>query len=113
MRHSLRLLIGIVMLWSLSGQPAAAQEIDGTGGRSMVSKVAPTYPELARRMGFEGLVKLRVTVSPGGMARTVEVIGGNPVLAKAGQEAAYKFRWAPAAQESEEQVVIRFHRPHN
>ena len=113
MRHSLRFLIGMVSLWALSGQPVRAQEIEGSGGRAIVSKAATVYPELAKRMNLDGLVKLRVRVSPAGTARTVEVVGGNPVLAKAGQDAVYKFRWAPASQESEEQVWIRFHRPHN
>lgn len=111
MRFAVRLLISMVILRAASGQVVGAQEIEGNGGRTIVSKVTPAYPELARRTNLDGLVKLRVTVSPAGAARTVEVIGGNPVLAKAGQDAVYKFRWVPAAQESQELVVIRFHRP--
>jgi outer membrane biosynthesis protein TonB len=113
MRHTLRQLLVLLLLGGLSAQIAHGQEIEDNGGRTIVSKVVPVYPELAKRMNIEGLVKLRVSVSPAGAAHTIEVIGGNPVLAKAGQDAVFKFRWAPAAQESQEQVWIRFHRPHN
>jgi hypothetical protein len=38
-----------------------------------------------------------------------EVLGGNPVLAKAAQDAIRKWRWAAAAQETREEVQLNFH----
>ena len=67
---------------------------DGTtdGGRRVTERAAPVYPELARRLNLEGVVKLRVTVSPDGAFKQSEVLGGNPVLAKAAQDAVRKWR---------------------
>jgi hypothetical protein len=61
-------------------------------------------------MNLEGTVRLLVTVSPNGTAKSVAVIGGNPVLVKAAETSVYKFRWTPAQQESKEPVEMRFSR---
>jgi len=63
-----------------------AQEGTAVGGRRLMEKVAPVYPALARRLNLEGVVKLRVTVSPDGAFKQSEVVGGNPVLAKPAEE---------------------------
>lgn len=90
-----------------------AQEPDQreTTDRRITVRVAPVYPELARKMNIEGIVRLRVTVAPDGAAKAAEVLGGNPVLAKAGQDAISRWKWAPAPRESTELVQLRFH-PH-
>jgi TonB family protein len=81
------------------------------GARQIIRRIAPAYPELARRLNLEeGLVKLRVTVSPDGTPKASQVLGGNPVLAKAAQDAVSTWRWAPAANESKETVELKFHR---
>lgn len=101
---------GFLLLGALLAPALLAQETE-TSSRKIVSKVIPVYPELARKMNMEGVVKLQVTVAPNGSAKSIEVVGGNPVLVKAAEDAAYKFRWSPGTQESKELVEIRFHRP--
>jgi TonB family protein len=113
MVYLIRVSLCFLILLAIGGQELGAQDVQGNGGRSIVSQTSPAYPELARKMGLEGTVKLLVVVSPTGAAQNVQVAGGNPLLAKAAEDAVRKFRWAPSAQESTEQVWIRFHRPHN
>lgn len=60
-------------------------------------------------MNLAGLVRLRVTVAPDGAAKGIEVLGGNPVLAKAAQDAVARWKWAPAPHETKETVELRFH----
>ena len=69
----------------------------------------PDYPELARKMNLQGTVKLRVTVAPSGTVKSVETLGGSPLLVKAAENAIYKWRWIPTKEESKEHVEMRFH----
>jgi TonB family protein len=86
---------------------ALAQQPDGL--RKVQDRVLPHYPELARALNLTGTVKLAVTVAPNGSVKSVRAVGGNPVLLKAAQDAVYKWKWAPAPQESQELVDLRFH----
>ncbi|MGE5522248.1 MAG: TonB family protein [Rhodospirillaceae bacterium] len=59
---------------------------------------APRYPPLARRMGQQGKVVLRVLVNAGGSASQVEVrtSSGSDVLDEAALEAVKRWRFVPA-----------------
>jgi len=85
----------------------AAQDQPST--RAIAERVAPSYPDLARRLNLEGVVKLRVTVEPAGSVQSIETLGGNPVLARAAQDAVARWKWIPSAKETKEIVEIRFH----
>jgi TonB family protein len=100
-------LIVLCATVGLSNLPALAQQPEGL--RKVLDKVTPQYPELARTLGLAGTVKLAVTVAPSGSVKSVRPIGGNPVLLKAAQDAVHKWKWAPAPQESQELVDLRFH----
>ena len=103
---SLLLLLGAAIRPRLT----LAQEIQDDSTRKIVSRAIPIYPELARKMGLEGLVKLQVTVAPNGTVKSVQALGGSPLLVKAAEDSVYKFRWIPANQETKEVVEMRFHR---
>src|SRR6266403_1718676 len=63
----------------LQAVPSRAQE---ELTRKAKSKVAPTYPELAKRMSIAGVVKVQVVVAPNGSVKTTKVVGGHPLLRK-------------------------------
>ncbi|MGA2004053.1 MAG: energy transducer TonB [Terriglobales bacterium] len=86
-----------------------AQETQADSPRKIVNRAMPVYPELARKMALEGTVKLQVTVAPNGTVKSVQAVGGSPVLVKAAEDSVYKFRWIPAKQESKELIEMRFH----
>jgi TonB family protein len=77
--------------------------------RKIVSRVVPSYPELARKMGIEGTVRIGVMVTPAGKVKTAKVIGGHPLLAKTAMDAIDKWKWAPASQETKELIELNFH----
>jgi TonB family protein len=79
--------------------------------RRAKSKVAPVYPDLARKMNLTGTVKVQVVVSPNGTVKEAKVLGGHPVLATAALEAVRKWRFEPAAMESSGVVDFKFE-PH-
>jgi TonB family protein len=76
--------------------------------RRAKSKVAPVYPELARKLNITGVVKVEVVVAPNGSVKEAKVVGGHPVLATAALEAARKWRFEPTATESSGIVDFKF-----
>jgi TonB family protein len=69
----------------------------------------PAYPDLARKMQITGNVKVEVKVAPSGKVTSTQVIGGNPLLAKAAVDAIGQWKWSPAAQETKELIELKFH----
>lgn len=76
--------------------------------RKVLNKVAPTYPELARKMNIQGSVRLRVLVAPSGTTKSVEALGGSPLLVKAAQDAVYKWKWERVPEETNESIEFHF-----
>lgn len=66
---------------------------------SGVNKPAPDYPELARKRGQEGVVRIRCQVDATGMvtATSVAVSSGHRLLDEAALKAVKKWRFKPAA----------------
>jgi len=103
MRCYLAIAILAICVW-----PCLAQEQAEGGARAVTLRVVPVYPELAGKMHLVGVVKMRVTVAPDGAAKTMEVLGGNPVLVKAAQDAVLHWKWAPATHETKELIELHF-----
>jgi protein TonB len=76
--------------------------------RKVVNKVVPVYPDLARRMQLRGTVKVEAVIAPNGSVKSTRVIGGNPVLAIAAEDAVRRWKYVPAATESTTLVELRF-----
>ncbi|HEY3971885.1 MAG TPA: energy transducer TonB [Candidatus Sulfotelmatobacter sp.] len=105
----MRRWIAIALLAFSSSAAVLSQGQAEENARKVAERIAPVYPELARKLSLSGTVKLRVTVTPDGNAKSAQVLGGNPVLAKAAQDSVMRWKWAPAARESQENVELRFH----
>jgi protein TonB len=64
---------------------------------ALLTKVDPTYPEMARRAGAEGTVVLEATIGEDGRVRHVEVVRGLPYgLSQAAVSAVKLWRYRPA-----------------
>jgi len=85
--------------------PGWAQEIIT---RKVKSRVTPSYPEMARRFGISGTVKLAVVIAPNGTVKTTTAVGGHPVLVNAAMEAVKKWKYEQAGGESTGTVEIKF-----
>ena len=99
--------VGLLLIggWAATSAPlACGQEID----RKAKSKVAPVYPELARRMNITGVVKVQITVAANGSIKNTKLVGGHPVLANAALDAVKKWRFETASQETTGIVEFRF-----
>ena len=59
-------------------------------------------------MNLAGTVKVLAIVAPDGTVKSVQPMGGSPVLIQAAQDAVYKWKFAPASAESKEPLELRF-----
>ncbi len=62
---------------------------------ALLHHVAPIYPALAQGQRIEGTVKLRATIGPDGVVRSIEVISGSAPLVPAATQAVRQWRYAP------------------
>ena len=79
--------------------------------RKVVSKIAPFYPEIAKHMHLNGVVKLEVVVRANGRVKSTKVLGGSPALIQSATEAVFKWRFEAAPVETTEVVQITFELP--
>ena len=105
-RSSLLVCLTIISFVAVLGSvPGFAQ--DGFD-RKVKSKVPPSYPEIARKLGLTGTVKLQVVVAPNGSVKETKVIGGHPILVTAAVDAVKKWKFDTASGESTGTVEFRF-----
>jgi TonB family protein len=78
------------------------------GRRAIVSKVAPVYPELARRMHVSGVVVVQLTVAPDGSVSDSKVESGHALLGSAAQDAVRRWKFEPAAESTSMTVDVNF-----
>ena len=71
-------------------------------------KVAPVYPDVARRMSIVGTVRLAVVVEPNGTVKSSKPVGGHPVLVNAAMDAVKQWKFEPAPTESSGIVEFKF-----
>ena len=94
----------------VGGLPVAhAQQDQSDSHRKTVTRVVPLYPSLAQKMGISGSVKIEAVVAPNGTVKSAGILGGHPVLAQAGVEAARRFKWEAGPHETHEVVIFNFH----
>jgi TonB family protein len=76
--------------------------------RAVKSRVAPVYPEIAKRMRIAGAVKLEAQVDAQGKVTDVKTISGNHMLAVAAEDAVRQWKFVPGASESSVNVEVNF-----
>jgi protein TonB len=98
-------LLALVTGLSLGTCPALADE---DGGRKVKTKVAPVYPELAKRMNVTGTVKLQVVIAASGQIKSTKLVGGHPLLIEPAMDAIKKWRYEPGSEETTTTVEFHF-----
>ncbi|MBZ5684481.1 MAG: energy transducer TonB [Acidobacteriia bacterium] len=106
MKSLLAVIVAFALDYSLA--PALrAQQPAPENKRRVVRKVAPQYPEAAKRMGLGGTVRVVAVVASDGSVKKVEPVGGSPLLVQAAENAISQWKYAPGA-ESQESVELHF-----
>lgn len=101
-----RALILTVVLMALTLTAANAQTV--ASERKVASRVTAVYPELAKKMHIHGTVRVEAIVRPNGSVKSTRVLGGNPVLVDAAQDAVSHWKFEPAQAETTEVVQLVF-----
>jgi TonB family protein len=101
-------LCGALMAPQISARPTQAQMEMNEAGRKIKTRVAPQYPELARKIRIQGIVRVQFTVTPEGTVKEVKELGGNPVLLEALVKAVKQWKYEPAGHESVVEVKAEF-----
>jgi TonB family protein len=86
-------------------RPANAEE---PSDRKVKYRVEPQYPELARKLGLSGLVRIDLVVAANGNVKDTKVIGGHPILVNAAVDAVKKWKFESASSESIKAVEFKF-----
>ena len=110
MRRASSLIVAAALLATLLTGTSKAQT-PGHEERKVVSRIAPFYPEIAKRMQIGGVVKLEVVVRANGRVKSTEALGGSPVLIQAATNAVEKWKFEVAPQETTEVVQVVFELP--
>lgn len=76
--------------------------------RKVKTRTPPDYPEIARRMGISGTVRLAIVIAPNGTVKNTTAVGGHPLLLNAAMDAVKKWKFEPASAVSTETVEIKF-----
>ena len=97
----------LLFLVSVSLFPARAQSVEKSA-RKVVRSVPPEYPKSLKDAHIGGLVRLNVTVLANGDVARVEVLGGNPIFVETATNAVRKWKYVPAASQTQEDVHIHF-----
>ena len=79
----------------------------------LVHRVQPEYPSLAKTIHLGGTVELRAIIGTDGSVRDLEVVSGNPILARAAVAAVWQWRYQPTRLsgtpvEVETQITVKF-----
>jgi len=95
-------------LLAFLGTFAFAQSSSDEGKRKVKTKVAPAYPELAKRMSVTGRVKIEVIITPDGKVKSTRAVGGHPLLVQACVDAVKEWKFAAAPEETTQMVEFEF-----
>jgi len=76
--------------------------------RKVIYRVAPAYPDLARRLRVIGAVKLELAIRANGSVKSIKVVGGSPILIDAATAAVGKWKFEAGAEETTEIVQLVF-----
>jgi TonB family protein len=103
-----RTAVGLLQLAALALVVAMAMHATAADNRATKSRVAPVYPEMAKRLKITGIVLIEATVDPEGKVADVKTISGNRLLAPAAEDAVRKWKFVAAPAASTENVEINF-----
>jgi len=88
----------LICVMSFTAAQAAPQRVrvsEGIERASMVKKVDPVYPPLARQARIQGSVILQVVINKSGDVENIQLYSGHPMLAPAAIDAVKQWKYKP------------------
>ena len=89
--------LGLLVVFLVPGfaQDTPKRATRAEGESSVVTKVPPVYPPIAKQLKIQGNVELEAFVNTSGEVEKVSIVSGNPVLTKPAAEALKKWKFKP------------------
>lgn len=93
--------------------PRMIRRSEGVQSGMLLHRIEPQYPAIARIARVSGSVELRAIIGRDGSVSSIEVLSGNPLLARAAAEAVRQWRYRPTildgeAVEVETRITVNF-----
>ena len=107
-RMSLASLSLLVFCLALGLVLAGRSQSEEHSGRKLIRTQKPDYPAVLKSKGIGGIVRLHARVLANGTVASIDVLGGDAVLAESAAKAVMTWKYAPAASPSDETVTISF-----
>jgi TonB family protein len=73
-----------------------------------LKKVIPLYPEVLKRMGISGTVRLKVTIATDGSVKEIEARGGSAIFTESVSKAVKQWRYPPSDKQRVADVSVEF-----
>jgi periplasmic protein TonB len=96
-----------------SRPPVRQKMSEGVMAGALIHRVDPVYPTIARAAHISGVVRLRAIIATDGSIQHLEILTGQPILARAAWEAVSQWRYRPtllsgAPVEVETLITVNF-----
>jgi TonB family protein len=101
-------LAALLLIFTMGMAAAQNAPVTSPSERKVATRVAPVYPELAKKMHIRGIVRVEAVVKPNGAVKSARILGGNPVLLEAAKDAVTKWKFETAQSETTEVVQLSF-----
>jgi TonB family protein len=102
-------ILALVAAGVLAGSLAIAQQSNvEESKRKVKTRANPTYPDLARRLGIGGKVKIEVVIGTDGKVKNSRAVGGHPVLVQAASDCLREWRFEPGPEETTQIIEFEF-----
>jgi TonB family protein len=101
-------LLKVLQAAAFAAIVALALPVRAGDTRAVKSRVAPIYPEIAKRMRITGEVQLQATVDAEGKVKDVKPVSGNHMLEGAAENAVRQWKFEPGDGDSVVTVTINF-----
>jgi TonB family protein len=92
----------------LAGLAFYAGTAFGEVHRTIVTRIAPNYPDMARRMHIGGKVVLLVTIQANGSVSATKVQSGHALLTAAAEDAVKRWHFSPNPDTTESEIEVNF-----
>jgi TonB family protein len=100
--------LGLVAFLAGAVVTSAARAAEPAAARKITRKVAPNYPDAARRMRLAGTVRLAALVAADGRVTGTESLGGHPILLASAHDAVMTWKFQVAERASRETLSFAF-----
>lgn len=75
--------------------PLVVRQSEGVQAAQLITRIEPIYPPAALAMHMSGTVRLKAIIAMDGTVKQLDVLSGNPILARSALDAVRRWRYRP------------------